>query len=126
MRYRTRPLFRFRKIAEFVGRCRDGGKDLGTNRSAIACHCAELRSIPRDTSALISRHDTTRSGAPPSVRCTYVVCAEDQVVSLEWSRRFAHRIGADIVELPGSHSPLLSRPSAVADVLLRVADEGDR
>jgi pimeloyl-ACP methyl ester carboxylesterase len=60
---------------------------------------------------------------PPSVPCTYVVCAEDQIIAAEWSRRIAHRIGADIVELPGSHSPLLSRPSAVAEVLLRVADE---
>ena len=59
----------------------------------------------------------------PSVPCTYVVCAEDQVVSLEWSRLIADRIGAGIVELPGSHSPLLSRPSAVAEVLLRVANE---
>jgi pimeloyl-ACP methyl ester carboxylesterase len=59
----------------------------------------------------------------PSLPCTYVVCAEDQIVTAEWSRRIAHRIGADIVELPGSHSPLLSRPAAVAEVLLRVADE---
>jgi hypothetical protein len=44
---------------------------------------------------------------PPSVPCTYVCCTEDRVVNLEWSRRIAHRIGADIVELPGSHSPLL-------------------
>ena len=58
---------------------------------------------------------------PHSVRCTYVVCTEDQMVNTDWSRRFARDIGADIVELPGSHSPLLSRPSAVADVLLRVA-----
>jgi pimeloyl-ACP methyl ester carboxylesterase len=58
---------------------------------------------------------------PPSVPCTYVVCTEDQIVSTGWSRRTAHRIGADIVELPGGHSPLLSRPTAVADVLLRVA-----
>jgi len=56
---------------------------------------------------------------PPSVPSTYVVCAEDRIVTAEWSRRIAHRIGADIVELPGSHSPLLSRPSAVAEVLLR-------
>jgi pimeloyl-ACP methyl ester carboxylesterase len=59
----------------------------------------------------------------PSVPCTYVICTEDQVLSNQWSRRIARRIGADIVELPGGHSPLLSRPSAVADVLLRVADE---
>jgi len=40
-----------------------------------------------------------------------------------WVDFAAHPIGADIVELPGSHSPLLSRPSAVAEVLLRVADK---
>jgi pimeloyl-ACP methyl ester carboxylesterase len=59
----------------------------------------------------------------PSVSCTSVVCSEDQVVNPDWSRRTARDIGADIVELPGSHSPLLSRPSAVADVLIRVAGE---
>jgi hypothetical protein len=58
----------------------------------------------------------------PSVPCTSVVCDEDLVVNPAWSRRAAAVIGADIVELPGSHSPFLSRPSAVADVLLRVAD----
>ena len=58
----------------------------------------------------------------PSVRCTSVVCSEDQVVNPDWSKRMARDIGADIVELPGSHSPFLSRPSALADVLLRVND----
>jgi pimeloyl-ACP methyl ester carboxylesterase len=57
----------------------------------------------------------------PSPSCTYVVCTDDQMINPEWSRRIAHRIGAEIVELPGSHSPLLSRPSAVADVLLQLA-----
>lgn len=56
----------------------------------------------------------------PSVPCTYVTCTEDRVVSVEWSRQIAGCIGADVVELPGGHSPLLSRPSAVADVLLRL------
>jgi hypothetical protein len=39
------------------------------------------------------------------------------------SKRMARDIAAEIVELPGNHSPMLSRPSAVADVLLRVAEE---
>jgi pimeloyl-ACP methyl ester carboxylesterase len=56
----------------------------------------------------------------PSVDCTSVVCSEDRVVNPEWSKRIAHDIGADVIELPGSHSPLLSRPSALADVLVRV------
>ncbi|MDP7735677.1 alpha/beta fold hydrolase [Mycobacterium paragordonae] len=55
----------------------------------------------------------------PDVECTYVVCTEDQFVQPDWSRRVAReRLGAQIVELPGGHSPLLSRPSAVVDVLL--------
>ena len=58
----------------------------------------------------------------PSVTCTSVVCSEDRIVNPDWSRRTARDIGADLVEFPGSHSPFLSRPSAVADVLLRVAD----
>jgi pimeloyl-ACP methyl ester carboxylesterase len=59
----------------------------------------------------------------PSVSCTYVVCSDDQLVGPEWSKRIARdRLGADLIELPGSHSPLLSRPSALADVLLRTAE----
>jgi hypothetical protein len=57
----------------------------------------------------------------PSVSSTYVVCADDQLIYPAWQRRHARDIGANIVELPSGHSPLLSRPSAVADVLLRVA-----
>jgi pimeloyl-ACP methyl ester carboxylesterase len=58
----------------------------------------------------------------PSVSCTSVVCSEDLVIHPDWSKRMARQIGADVVELPGSHSPLLSRPSALADVLLGIAD----
>jgi pimeloyl-ACP methyl ester carboxylesterase len=59
--------------------------------------------------------------AHPSVSCTSVVCGEDRVVNPDWSKRTARDIGADLVELPGSHSPFLSRPAALADVLLRIA-----
>jgi len=63
----------------------------------------------------------------PTVAATSVICSEDQIVRPEWSRRIARdRLGANIKELAGSHSPFLSRPSAVADVLLRVADENSR
>jgi pimeloyl-ACP methyl ester carboxylesterase len=59
----------------------------------------------------------------PSVRCTAVVCSDDQFVYPDCLRQVARdRLGADIVELPGSHSPFLSRPSALAEVLLRIAD----
>ena len=58
----------------------------------------------------------------PSVRCTSVVCSDDQMVGPDWSRRVARdRLDAEFIELPGSHSPFLSRPSALAGVLLCVA-----
>ena len=54
----------------------------------------------------------------PTVPSTYIVCAEDQVVHPAWSRRVAReRLGASLVELPGSHSPFYSRPAELAEVL---------
>lgn len=57
----------------------------------------------------------------PSVSSAYVVCTDDQFVRPTWSKRIAHdRLSADLIELPGGHSPMLSRPSALADVLCRI------
>ncbi|MCT7657782.1 alpha/beta fold hydrolase [Mycobacterium deserti] len=54
----------------------------------------------------------------PRVDNTYILCAEDRMVNPDWSRRMAReRLGADVVEMAGSHSPFLSRPGALADVL---------
>ncbi|KUI23765.1 hypothetical protein AU196_01785 [Mycobacterium sp. IS-1742] len=62
----------------------------------------------------------------PAVDSTYVVCTDDLMVPSEWSRRVAPgRVGADLIELPGSHSPFLSRPRALAEVLLGVAGVGE-
>jgi pimeloyl-ACP methyl ester carboxylesterase len=59
----------------------------------------------------------------PDVPCTSVICSEDLCIGAERARRIARdRIGAEIIELPGSHAPFLSRPQALADVLLRIAD----
>jgi pimeloyl-ACP methyl ester carboxylesterase len=56
--------------------------------------------------------------ALPSAPRTYVVCTEDRIVNPDWSRRVARgRLGAELIELPGSHSPFLSRPDALAAVL---------
>jgi hypothetical protein len=43
-----------------------------------------------------------------------VLCTEDRIIDTEWARSAA----PDAVELPGDHSPFLSRPSALADLLL--------
>jgi pimeloyl-ACP methyl ester carboxylesterase len=54
----------------------------------------------------------------PDVPSTYVLMTEDRAVSPDWSRRVAkERLGADLVELPGGHSPFYSRPEELAGVL---------
>lgn len=57
----------------------------------------------------------------PPVPATYVVCTDDRIVGPDWSRRVAPaRLGADLIELPGGHSPYLSRPRELTEVLHRV------
>jgi pimeloyl-ACP methyl ester carboxylesterase len=59
----------------------------------------------------------------PAVKTTYIVCSEDQILRPAWSRQTAReRLGAELIELPGDHSPFYSRPAALADVLLGLAN----
>jgi len=58
----------------------------------------------------------------PDVPSAYVCCADDHLVRPEWSRWAAkERLDAELVELPGSHSPFLSRPGALASELHALA-----
>jgi pimeloyl-ACP methyl ester carboxylesterase len=61
----------------------------------------------------------------PNVPSTSIVMRHDRAVGPAWSRRAAARIGADVVELGGSHSPFYSRPAELADVLVATI-EADR
>ena len=60
----------------------------------------------------------------PAVKTTYVVCSDDRILGPAWSRQTAReRLGAELIELPGDHSPFYSRPSVLADVLLGLAED---
>lgn len=56
----------------------------------------------------------------PDTPATYVLCSEDRLVNPEWSRRRAALHGIPLVELPGSHSPFLSRPAELSAALTAV------
>lgn len=58
--------------------------------------------------------------AMPSRPTTSIVCTDDRVVRAEWGRWAARvRLGdCEVIELPGGHSPFLSRPEALADALV--------
>jgi pimeloyl-ACP methyl ester carboxylesterase len=65
--------------------------------------------------------------AYPCVDTTYVVCTEDRMVNPSWSRRIAREwLNADLVEMPGSHSPYYSRPVDLAKLLDRLVSAGVR
>jgi pimeloyl-ACP methyl ester carboxylesterase len=52
----------------------------------------------------------------------YILCREDRAVSPAGSRRAdRERLGVEPIELDGSHSPFVSRPSVLAEVLDRLA-----
>jgi pimeloyl-ACP methyl ester carboxylesterase len=58
----------------------------------------------------------------PAVRRTAILAADDAVVSVDRSRPAClARLGSPPVELPGGHSPFLSRPGHLADVLVEIA-----
>lgn len=58
----------------------------------------------------------------PSVNSTYVVCSEDRIANPDRGRKVARdRLGAELVELPGGHSPFISRPRALAELLCQQA-----
>jgi hypothetical protein len=53
----------------------------------------------------------------PDVPARYVLCRQDKVIDADWARTVAPR-HAELVELPGDHSPFLSRPAELADLLV--------
>jgi pimeloyl-ACP methyl ester carboxylesterase len=68
--------------------------------------------------------ETTPLESWPDVPASYVLGTEDRAVRPEWSRRAAReRLGVEPIELDGSdHSPFLSRPAELADVLVSLAE----
>jgi pimeloyl-ACP methyl ester carboxylesterase len=56
---------------------------------------------------------------PPSVPRRYVMCRDDRIMNPAWCRRAVpDRLGMPPIELGGGHSPFLSRPAELVDVLL--------
>ena len=54
----------------------------------------------------------------------YLVTTEDRILNPETQREMARQIGAQARETPSSHLALLSKPQAVADIILEAADAG--
>jgi pimeloyl-ACP methyl ester carboxylesterase len=58
----------------------------------------------------------------PAVPASYILCTDDRMVSREYGIRSARaHLGIEPIELPGGHSPFLSRPRILAQALVRAA-----
>jgi pimeloyl-ACP methyl ester carboxylesterase len=86
--------------------------------------------VERAASLLRPQALATLRGEPAAVGwrmkpTTYAVCGADRAVSPDLQRRMAARIpDVALVEWPGaSHSPMLSRPGDVADLLAALAED---
>jgi pimeloyl-ACP methyl ester carboxylesterase len=55
----------------------------------------------------------------PTTPTTSIVCRADRTVNPAWSRRVAReRLGVAPLEIDGGHSPMLSRPTELAELLI--------
>ncbi len=54
----------------------------------------------------------------PNVESAYIVCTEDRAANPDWGRQAARdRLGIAPTEIGGGHSPMLSRPRELAEVI---------
>jgi pimeloyl-ACP methyl ester carboxylesterase len=60
----------------------------------------------------------------PDVATALVYASDDEIFEPEWQRFMARELlGVEPTEIPGGHFPMLERPDALADLLVRLADE---
>lgn len=88
------------------------------DRAEAAVAAATARMRPQDWTVL---KEACPLSVWPAVRTVSVICTGDRVVDPDGARRDAARVGAEVVELPGGHFPMLTRPGELADLLARLA-----
>ena len=119
-------------VPGFVGNTltRDDGASYWPDPEA-AIHCFYHDCTAADAAWAVSRL-RPQSAAPrrepwpadalPDVERTSILCRDERVIDPSWSRRMSRELlGVEAVELDGGHSPFLSRPAELADVLARIA-----
>jgi len=70
----------------------------------------------------LRRQARVDSDTPPTVAALYVVCTNDAAIRPDWQRRAARAVGGS-VDLDAGHSPMLTHPRELADILESAARE---
>jgi pimeloyl-ACP methyl ester carboxylesterase len=79
---------------------------------------ARLRPFQKTGYAVV---ETDAVAAWRTIPTTYVVCAEDRMIHPDTQRDMAAAAGAEVIEWSSSHSPFLSHPDLVADLVAQRA-----
>jgi pimeloyl-ACP methyl ester carboxylesterase len=61
-------------------------------------------------------------GWPVALQSAFICCADDAIQSPDATRETAAAFGVEPIELPGSHSPMMSRPAALAEALVTLLE----
>ena len=94
--------------------------DAEVARDAFYSDCAKQpvdRLVPHPLGAFLTPVGSPAWRVKPS---TYVICTEDRAIHPDQQRFFAERC-SHVVELPASHSPMLSMPDRVAEIVRAAA-----
>ena len=63
-------------------------------------------------------NETTPLTSWPDVESRSIVCRDDRALNPEWVRKVARdRLGVEAIELGGGHSPFMTRPNELAQVI---------
>jgi pimeloyl-ACP methyl ester carboxylesterase len=102
----------------------DGSTGWGRDEAIAAFyHDVPAPLVTESVAALRMQHwipvqETWPLAAYPDVPTRYVACDDDRILDPGWQVRIAkERLGVEADVLPGSHSPMLSRPADLADLL---------
>ncbi|MFF3330831.1 alpha/beta hydrolase [Streptomyces sp. NPDC002888] len=66
----------------------------------------------------VSFQQEVRATAWQQLPSTYIVCTEDRAIAPDGQRRMAAMAGCEVVELRSGHSPFMTQPDRLADLLL--------
>ena len=75
---------------------------------------AAAKLLPMSVAAMAG---ASRGAAWREKPASYIVCTDDRAIPVALQRACTQRVGDDVVEMPTSHSPFLSRPDELAHVL---------
>ena len=78
-----------------------------------------LSEVSQDTTPLCVATDSiSREGYQGSIPATYIITLRDNILPIDWQRRFAQRAGAgEVIEIDTAHEPFVSHPQLLAEVV---------